>query len=64
MEQFRWKSPDISLSRVRGHGYGLFSYLKAYRFKLRSSYTLIAEAGKTTTVKIVAFEKGDFTTVV
>ena len=45
-----------------GHGYGLFSYLKAYRFKLRSSYTLTAEEGKSTTVKIVAFEKGDFTT--
>ena len=45
-----------------GHGYGLFSYLKAYRFKLRSSYTLTAEEGKATTVRIVAFEKGDFTT--
>ena len=45
-----------------GHGYGLFSYLKAYRFKLRSSYTLTAEEGKSTTVRIVAHEKGDFTT--
>ena len=45
----------------RGHGYGLFSYLEGYKFKVQSSYTFNAEAGKVTTVKIVGFEKGGFT---
>jgi hypothetical protein len=46
----------------RGHGYGLFSYLEGYKFKLGTSYTFNAEAGKVTTVKIVGFEKGGLTT--
>jgi hypothetical protein len=46
----------------RGHGYGLFSYLEGYKFKLGTSYTFNAEAGKVTTVKIVGFEKGGITT--
>ena len=45
----------------RGHGYGVFSYLEGYKFKVQSSYTFNAEAGKVTTVKIVAFEKGGLT---
>ena len=45
----------------RGHGYGVFSYLEGYKFKVQSSYTFNAEAGKLTTVKIVGFEKGGFT---
>ncbi|MHB8873954.1 MAG: dihydrolipoamide acetyltransferase [Myxococcaceae bacterium] len=46
----------------RGHGYGLFSYLEGYKFKVQSSYTFNAEATKVTTVKIVGFEKGGLTT--
>jgi hypothetical protein len=46
----------------RGHGYGVFSYLEGYKFKVQSSYTFNAEAAKVTTVKIVGFEKGGFTT--
>jgi hypothetical protein len=46
----------------RGHGYGLFSYLEGYKFKLQSSYSFNAEAGKVTSVKIVGFEKGNITT--
>lgn len=46
----------------RGHGYGLFSYLEGYKFKIQSSYTFNAEAGKVTTVKIVGYEKGGLTT--
>lgn len=49
------------LLRYRGHGYGLFSYLEGYKFKVQSSYTFNAEAGKVTTVKIVGFEKGGIT---
>ena len=33
----------------RGQGYGIFSYLEGYKFKLQSNYTFNAEAGKVTT---------------
>jgi len=46
----------------RGHGYGVFSYLEGYKFKVQSSYTFDAQAGKLTRVEIVGFEKGGFTT--
>jgi hypothetical protein len=45
----------------RGHGYGIFSYLEGYKFKLTGSQTFNAEAGKVTTVKVVGFEKGGIT---
>jgi hypothetical protein len=45
----------------RGHGYGIFSYLEGYKFKLQSNQTFTAEAGKVTTVKVVGFEKGGIT---
>ena len=48
--------------QFRGHGYGIFSYLEGYKFKVQSSYTFDAEAGKITTVKVVAHEKGGITT--
>ena len=47
--------------RYRGHGYGIFSYLEGYKFKLQSNQTFNAEAGKVTTVKVVGFEKGGIT---
>lgn len=47
--------------QYRGHGYGLFSYLEGYKFKVQSSYTFNAEASKVTTVKVVGFEKGGLT---
>ena len=46
----------------RGNGYGLFSYLRGYIFRIRSSHAFTAEEGKITTVKVVAYEKGGFTT--
>jgi hypothetical protein len=46
----------------QGNGYGVFSYLKDYTFRVKSSQTLVAEEGKLTTVKIVGFEKGGLTT--
>lgn len=46
----------------RGHGFGIFSYLNGYRFKIKSSTTFNAEEGKLTAVKIVAYEQGDITT--
>jgi hypothetical protein len=45
----------------RGHGFGLFSYLEGYRFKVQSSYTFDAEPGKVSVVKVVGFEKGGLT---
>lgn len=48
--------------RFRGNGYGVFSYLRAYTFKVQSSYAFTAEEGKLTTVRVVAYEKGGFTT--
>jgi len=46
----------------RGHGFGLFSYLEGYKFKVQSAYTFNAEPGKALTVKVVGFEKGGLTT--
>jgi hypothetical protein len=45
----------------RGHGYGLFSYLEGYKFKVQSSYTFNAEPGKVSNIKVVGFEKGGIT---
>jgi len=53
---------QISVQLVyRGHGFGVFSYLEGYKFKVQSSYTFNAEPGKALTVKVVGFEKGGFT---
>jgi hypothetical protein len=45
----------------RGHGFGVFSYLEGYKFKVQSSYTFNAEPGKVNTIKVVGFEKGGIT---
>src|SRR6266540_2333537 len=45
----------------RGHGFGVFSYLDGYKFKVQSSYTFNAEPGKLNTIKVVGFEKGGLT---
>ncbi len=42
----------------RGHGYGIFSYLKGYRFRVRSSYGFSAPEGKAITIRVVGYEKG------
>jgi len=53
---------QVSVQLVyRGHGYGVFSYLEGFRFKVQSSYTFAAEPGKVNTIKIVGFEKGGLT---
>ena len=46
----------------RGHGYGVFAYLKGYRFKVRSTYTFAVPEGRVSTVHVVGFEKGGPTT--
>lgn len=45
----------------RGYGFGFFSYLKDYKFKTQSAYTINAEPGKVITVKVVGYEKGGLT---
>jgi hypothetical protein len=42
----------------RGHGYGIFSYLQGYRFKVRSNYTFTAPEGRGVTIRVVGYEKG------
>lgn len=48
--------------QYRGHGYGVFSYIEGYKFKVQSSYTFDAQGGKVTQVKVVGYEKGNITT--
>jgi len=50
------------LAIYRGHGYGVFKYLKKYKFTVRSSHTFTASEGKGTDIKVVAFERGGVTT--
>ncbi len=53
---------QISVQLVyRGHGFGVFSYLEGYKFKVQSSYTFNAEPGKVNTIKVVGFERGGIT---
>jgi hypothetical protein len=41
----------------RGHGYGLFSYLEGYQFKVHAKQPFDTEAGKITSVRVIGFEK-------
>lgn len=45
----------------RGRGFGPFSYLDGYRFKVQSAYTFDAEPGKVATIRVVGFEQGGLT---
>jgi hypothetical protein len=46
----------------QGSGFGVFSYLKGYKFKASSSHTFVAADGKATVVTVVGYEKGGMTT--
>ncbi len=48
--------------QYRGHGYGVFSYLEGYKFRVQSNYTFDAQGGKVTQIKIVGYERGNITT--
>ena len=43
----------------QGNGYGVFSYLKGYKFNVKASHTFTAAEGKQTQLKVVGFEKGN-----
>ncbi len=50
------------LINLQGNGYGVFSYLRGYRFEVRSSHSFSAVEGKTITLDALAYEKGSVTT--
>ncbi len=50
------------LLQLQGNGYGVFSYLRGYRFEVRSSHSFTAVEGKTTQLRAIAYEKGGVTT--
>lgn len=43
----------------QGNGYGVFSYLKGYKFIAKSSRTFTAPEGKQLQMKVVGYEKGN-----
>jgi hypothetical protein len=43
---------------LRGNGHGVFSYLRAYSFKVQSSHTFLVEDGKITVLRVRLDEKG------
>jgi hypothetical protein len=50
------------LLNLQGNGYGVFSYLRGYRFEVRSSHSFTSVEGKTINLQAVAYEKGGVTT--
>jgi hypothetical protein len=56
-------SHTLSVSLIyQGNGFGVFSYLKGYKFKVKSSHTFVAGESKTTSITVVGYEKGNITT--
>ena len=45
----------------RGSGFGIFSYMRDYRFRQSSAHSIDAAPGKVITLKVVALEKGGLT---
>jgi hypothetical protein len=50
------------LVRLRGHGYGVFSYLRGYKFEVKSAHSFTVTEGKTIEINIIVWEKGGVTT--
>ena len=50
------------LLEYQGNGYGIFSYLKGYKFEVRSSRSFTAIEGKTLSLRVVGYEQGGPTT--
>ena len=50
------------LVSLQGNGYGVFSYLRGYRFEVRSSHSFTAVEGKTINLDAISYEKGGVTT--
>ena len=50
------------LLNFQGNGYGVFTYLKGYKFEVKSSHSFTAVEGKTLALTATALEKGGVTT--
>jgi hypothetical protein len=50
------------LVNLQGNGYGVFSYLRGYKFEVRSSHSVTAVEGKTLQLQVLSYEKGGVTT--
>jgi hypothetical protein len=50
------------LLRLRGHGYGVFSYLRGYQFEVKQSHSFSVTEGKEVALDVIAWEKGGVTT--
>lgn len=50
------------LLRLRGHGYGVFSYLRGYQFEVKQSHSFSVTEGKEVNLDVIAWEKGGVTT--
>ncbi len=48
--------------QLQGNGSGLLVYMKGFKFEVRSNHTFTAPEGKTISIQIVSYEKGDATT--
>jgi hypothetical protein len=48
--------------KLHGYGYGVFSYLRSYKFGVTSSHSFTITEGKTVGLEVIAWEKGDVTT--
>jgi len=48
--------------QYQGNGFGVFSYLKGYKFNVKSSHTFVAGESKSTNITVVGYEKGNITT--
>jgi nucleoid-associated protein YgaU len=56
-------SHTLSVSlQYQGNGFGVFSYLKGYKFNVKSSHTFVAGESKSTNITVVGYEKGNITT--
>jgi hypothetical protein len=49
------------LLQLRGHGFGVFSYLQGYRFEFRETHSFTITEGKTIELRAIAFEQGGVT---
>jgi len=50
------------LLNFQGNGYGVFTYLRGYKFEVKSSHSFTAVEGKTLSLTATALEKGGVTT--
>jgi hypothetical protein len=47
---------------IQGHGYGVFSYLRGYKFEVKSTHSFTVSEGKVVKLDVAVLEKGGATT--